>query len=89
MVLVWVAVAVVEVATTALFAAFLVGAAMVAAAVAYADQGAIPQVHRRLRRRPSLETVSGARAMIGAIAQVVDLVDGSWPRGHVRVWSTK
>jgi membrane protein implicated in regulation of membrane protease activity len=40
---------------------------------------------RHLRRRPSGETVSGARVMIGELAKVVDLVGGSRPRGHVRI----
>ena len=106
-ILIWVVVAlifaVVEVATTALFAVFLVGGAIAAALVASTGQGAItqtiafmvvsflgiliarPWLQRRLRRRPSAETVSGARAMIGEVANVVDLVGRFRPRGHVRI----
>jgi membrane protein implicated in regulation of membrane protease activity len=107
MILIWIAVAlifgVVEVATTAFFAAFVVAGAVTAVVVASAGQGAISQTSgfivvsllgilvarpwllRRLRRRPSVDTVSGARAMIGEVAKVVDLAGGLGPHGHVRI----
>lgn len=112
MALIWIAVALIfavaEVATTALFAAFLAAGAIAAAAVAFGDQGAIPQgitfsavsllgilvarpwLQRRFRNPSRAETVSGATAMIGESATVVDGVAGVRRRGlkrsgHVRI----
>lgn len=112
MALIWIVIALIlavaEVATTALFAAFLAAGAIAAVAFAVAGQSAIaqtaafaavsllgiavarPWLQRRLGRRPSAETVSGAMSMIGDVATVVDTVAGlTQPalkrRGHVRI----
>lgn len=107
MALVWIAVALVfalvEVASVALYAAFLAAGAVAAAVAAFGGTPPLGQAlvfglvsllgvlfvrrplldHLRARHHPDL--LSGAWAMIGQTALVVDPIVGPHQRGHVRI----
>jgi membrane protein implicated in regulation of membrane protease activity len=68
-----------------------VGQGLIPQAVAFVAVAAVgvivarPYLMRHLRRNASVETVSGAQAMIGENAIVVHRLNGVSSRGHVRI----